>query len=189
MGQTYAFEPGECWHPAGEATMYRLIGSSATYDPCQAWPGVGRFDVDGIPTLYMSRSAEGAVAEYYRRHPEFLAFQGRLKHRLFRLGFTGEGDGLDVRSTDRAERVGVSYERLRSSDKRRDDRFRECHDLARAVVASSGRCIEYPSAAYDGAENVVALGSFGWHAAVEQQIALPPIEPALVRALPPGADP
>jgi hypothetical protein len=134
---TYNVAGGD-WDPLGNATMYRWIPPRAEYEPNAPWPGNGRFDSDSTPTLYLSSSAEGALAEYYRRHPEFLEFQDRLKVRLFEIEFTGGGEGLDVSTEDRTEEIGFPWERLRSSDARRVDRYRECQLLARDVLDELG---------------------------------------------------
>lgn len=186
----FQFEDSDVWHPVGETTLYRLVPADAEYDPASEWPGDGRFDLPGVPTLYMSRSPEGAAAEYFRRHPELLNFKGRLKLRLFLIRFNGLHDGADVHDERRAANVGVDIARLRSSDLRRRDRHKECRELAVAVDQRSGVSIEYPSAAYDGVSNVVALRSQGpWTARSDGELELPELEPDRLRPLPLGAEP
>jgi RES domain-containing protein len=189
MAAAYTLEGDEVWHSVGAVTLYRLLPNDAPYNADGAWPGDGRFDVNGIPTLYLSRSPEGAVAEYLRRHPEFLAFQGRLKHRLFEVQFLGADHGADVRTEGQADKVGFPFDRLRSSDLLRADRFGECRVLATAVIDKPGHSIEYPSAAYEGVENVVALTNAGWTSSVEDELDLPIVQALLVRVLPSGAEP
>jgi hypothetical protein len=115
-----------------------------------------------------------------------------LKVRLFEIEVTAEGDGLDVSSEARADAVGFPWERLRSSDVRRADRYRECRVLAGDVVDEHGVSIRYQSVAYQGTENVVIFGVRGarWAVRLKQQVdVLPFVDPASVLALPAGADP
>ncbi len=179
------------WGPAGSLTLYRWIPATATYGVIAPWPGNGRFDC-GSATLYLCHSPEGAMAEYFRRHPELLAYQHRFKARLFRISFTGIHDGLDVSSEANALLVGIAWDRLRSSDLRRPKRHQECQALATEVVNDGGVTISYPSAAYENVTSVVTFGDGGlphWTLDSEVEITHPHVDPAQVRVLPVGADP
>ncbi len=190
MATSFDFSSAETWHPVGDVVVYRLLPPRVPYSPEEAWPTTtGRFDLDGVPTLYLSRTAHGAVAEYLRRHPEFLRFQGRLKHELFQITFRGVNDGSDVTTEERAEAVGIAYARLRSSDAKNAVRYAECRALAQAIRDNGGCSIESPSAALEGTLNVVGLGDAGWSAVVDDQIPLPNVDPTLVRPLPSGHEP
>lgn len=179
----------DAWRPAGQRTLYRWIPPGVAYGVVAPWPGSGRFDC-GAPTLYFSESGEGALAEYYRRHPELLPLQQRIKLQLYRIDFDGVGEGLDVAAVERAEAVGVPWDRLRSSDARAVKRYKETHELAEQVVAEGGCSIAYPSAAYDDETNVVTFGYHGdgWTTEMSVEVAHPFVEPDAVRVLPSGAD-
>ena len=60
-----------------------------------------------------------------------------------------------------------------------------------AVVNDQGCTIIYPSAAYDGATNLVSLGEpgEGWIAVPIGEISRPLVDGSMVRFLPEGADP
>lgn len=186
----YDLTAGDAWAPAGDRTLYRFVLPDRTYGPVAPWPGHGRFDC-GPPTLYFSHSASGALAEYYRRHPELLRFQEGVKLRLYEVGFSGESHGLDVSEPTKAEDVGIPWERLRSSDRRTADRFRQCQQLGAEVVDAGGCSILFPSAAYDDEVNLVSFGDMGagWTADEPLEVDRPLVEPTRVRPLPAGAEP
>ena len=165
-------------------SAYRCVRGDAP------WSGGGRFDC-GPPTVYLSRTSQGALAEYFRRHPELLPYQERFNGVLFELNFDGIHDGLGVHTEDKAQRVGIPWDRLRSSDLRRHKRYQECQALASEVVDEGGHTIIYPSAAHEGVTNVVTFGDGGehWTLTSQGEIERPYLDPSMVRALPLGADP
>lgn len=182
---------GRAWAILGDATVYRFVPPTAPYSAASPWVTTdGRFDDGVTPTLYLSFSPEGAIAEFYRRHSELLAFQGRLKVQLFRVNLSARSHGLDVSTQELADEVGVPFERLRSSDLKRNPRYHECRQLSKAVHSKGGISVHYPSAAYEATNNVVAFGAPGisWEAYVDDEVPVPVLEPALVRVLPVGAD-
>ena len=80
-------------------------------------------------TLYVSESAVGATAEFYRRNPEFLDNQPPLaKLSVFQLDLELMTRTLDVRSPGNATTVGINFDRLRSSEARPARRYRECQN-------------------------------------------------------------
>lgn len=110
------------------------------------WYGGGRFGTGSYKTLYVASSARGAMAEFFRRHPEFLDLQEDLMIRLFKLDLRVEGECLDVRTEDAARAVGIEPSRLTSSDPDEDVRYRECRELAGIMLERDGTGITYPSA-------------------------------------------
>lgn len=187
----YAVEHPDAWLQADISPVYRVVPAFRTYDPDSPWPGSGRFDDGNRETLYLALSAEGAVAEFYRRHPELLWMHPRTGIELFELTLVLEHEGLDVRTEPQSNAVGFPHERLTSSDMRADDRYAECRVLADDVDDATGVFIAYPSAAYDQAENVVTLGLSGsgrWVASGATQLPLVAIDSGRLNPLPPGAD-
>lgn len=145
----------------------------------------GRFDNGVRLTLYVSESPEGAMAEYLRRHPEFLDGQGNLAIRLFEVQIAIDST-LDVRTVSHASIVGIPFERLRSSDRDEATRYHECRLLA-DEVEPRGVSIGYPSAALrDRASNFVVFGPESpgtWVVSDVAEIDLPYVEPTLVSVL------
>ena len=146
------------------------------------WRGDGRFDNGVRYTLYLAHSAEGATAEFFRRHPEFLAMQEKVRIQLFKLTMVIPGASLNVRTEDAANRAGVLYKRLQSNDEDQALRFEECRALADDVESIGGEGIAYPSAAYDGTWNLVAFGEAAYATAIES-IPRPTVDPTRVQAM------
>jgi len=178
------------WGTENSTEAYRWIPPTADYEPISPWLGNGRFDDGRTPTLYVGLTAEGALAEYFRRHPELTQFQSRLKLRLFRIRISAVREGLDVSVERLAAAVGIAWERLTSSDISRKRRYRRCQELAVAVIDDNGISIRCPSAAYERSTCLVLFGenTDDWTAEVDSEIELPLIDPDLVRPLPQGAD-
>lgn len=130
----------------------------ADYPADSPWPtSTGRFDDGERPTLYVSSSPEGAVAEFLRRHPELVGLQEALRLRVFAFDLTVQIPGCDVRSESQASAVGFPYERLSSSESDPETRYAECRELVRDVESESGVGVAYPSAAHRKAENFVVF--------------------------------
>jgi hypothetical protein len=101
----FALDDPVVWHPAGKCVLYRWIPDTADYGVIDGWRGRGRFDC-GPPTLYFSFAAAGALAEWYRRHPEMLPYQN-IKGTLSEVELNGSGEGLNVSTQNNAATVGV----------------------------------------------------------------------------------
>lgn len=175
------------WLVFGVNAVYRFLDSTATYAPDAAWPTTGgRFD-DGLrATLYVSLSAEAAVAEFYRRHPELLEFQERIRLRTFRFQLSCLTEGCDVRTEHQASAVGIALTRLTSSDARPGDRYRECRELADAVDDAGGIGVFFPSAALVDSQNIVVFDSGatnGWSSQSLSQIPTPIVDASQVRGI------
>ena len=175
----------DVWRPLGSTTVYRWIPPSADYSASDTWSGSGRFDIDDIPTLYLSFTPEGAVAEYLRRHPKLMAIQSYLKINLFEVHITSESDGLKVSDESLAEMVGIGWDRLKSSDSDGRKRYHECRQLAREVVSATGVSIEYPSAALEEGINVVLfeVDRGSWIAIQGTRVPVPWVKPERVTPL------
>lgn len=175
----------DVWRPLGSTATYRWLPPEAGYSASEAWPGRGRFDTGTIPTLYVSFTPEGAIAEYLRRHPKLMAIQSDLKIDLFEVYIFSESDGLNVSDEALAETVGIEWDRLRSSDRDELKRYQECRQLAREVIAATGVSIEHPSAALEGGINVVLFQIDGssWTAVARSRVPVPWVEPERVTPL------
>ena len=175
----------DVWRPLGSTIAYRWLPPEAGYSASEAWPSSGRFDTGTIPTLYVSFTPEGAIAEYLRRHPKLMVIQSDLKINLFEVQIFSEYDGLNVSDEFLAETVGIGWDRLRSSDRYELERYQECRQLAREVIAATGVSIEYPSAALEDAINVVLFRVDGsaWTAVEGIRIPVPWVEPERVTPL------
>ncbi len=187
----FNFGISEVWYVAGVKDVYRWLPPDVAYSPIEPWSGAGRFDNAETLTLYVGLTPSAALAEYFRRNPKLLQFQKGLKIRLFQIQISTFREGADVSNKHLAEVVGIEWEKLRSSDLRKSERYQRCRELAETVLEAGGISIRYPSAALDSGVNVVLFGSDSgsWFAKVCAEIALPWIEPSMVRALPPGAEP
>ena len=173
------------WRSLGSTVAYRWVPQDAVYSAGEAWPGNNRFDDRATPTLYLSLTPEGAVAEYLRWHPKFIFDQQELKLDLFEMQIIARSDGLDVSEESAANAVGIRWDRLKSSDPDRAVRYRECQQLARKVIGEMGISIKYPSAALEGSQNVVLfqIGTGSWTVHQGDRIEVPWIEPELVTPL------
>jgi hypothetical protein len=170
---------------------YRWIPRSAVYGPHTEHVGVsGRFDNGLRLTFYVASTPEGALAEYLRRNPEYLNDQDILDIRVFELKFDVVVSALDLSTHEKSSRVGIQFERLRSSDLDEHARYAECRLLADEVEAR-GVGILYPSAALrDRATNLACLGpqsSVAWRISTYEEVALPRVDPSLVTPLQPNS--
>ena len=168
--------------------VFRCIAGDGTRSPIEpsASPH-GRFNDGRRLVLYTASSADGACAEYFRRRPELLPLQARVKLRVVQVSVSA-GSVLNVTTADRAEAAGIAAERLVSSDADEDKRYRECRELADRVDAAGGNGIQHLNAALrDGKTwNAALFGtrSDGWevHGDVTD-VATPTIDAASVHAL------
>ncbi len=177
----------EVWCPPTDGAEYRYLAEGATYAPDSPWNGgAGRFDNGRRYTLYLANTPEGAVAEFLRRHPEFLGLQDVLRIRVFRVGATTLRRCRDVRDDAKAAASGITIERLTSNDADEARRYRECRELA--ARSEDGAGITYPSAARQvaGSWCVVLFGEEGdrWSSAGWVEVARPHVNPAEVTPLP-----
>jgi len=173
------------WAP-GNLRLFKWVDAAAAYDPASSYPSEGRFGDGSFPTLYLAESAEGAMAEFFRRHVELLALQDDLRIRLFEIEVNVTGDCLDVRSTTGQWAVGISRERLTSSDADEGVRYAECRQLAHDTLGAGGRGIGYPSAGASWETwNLVVFGDDGdgWTAISRAEVACPRLAASDVRAL------
>lgn len=172
------------WEPGA---VFRFLPADAAYEAWEPWPtSEGRFDDGNRATLYLSRSREGAVAEFYRKHPELLHLQHKVKHRLFRMDLEAHSQGLAVETAGKADVVGIPYERLTSSDSDPGTRYRECRRLAADVDNEGGIGISYPAAAYPGVTHVVAFHSPGperWEVTQPAPVEVPTVDPPRVNVV------
>lgn len=135
------------WRALGETSQFRYLSAGASYSPADAYPGAGRFDNGTRRTLYVSSTAQGAVSEFYRRHPELLNMQDSVVLQLFEVTLEVVAQVLDVNDDDDATAEGIHPGRLVSSDPDPDDRYGQCRALADRVELAAGCGIRYPSAA------------------------------------------
>jgi hypothetical protein len=128
------------------------------------------------------------MAEYFRRHPELLQFQvSGLRLRVFGIILVVRGAVLDLRNNASAAAVGISPDRLHSSDADEDVRYRECRELAVAAIAGNRCGIAYPSAAAAWATwNLVVFGDpdpATWESLSITPVVPPVLAPSQVNAL------
>jgi hypothetical protein len=170
---------------ADHLLCYRFIPSSAAYSPTTSYPGLGRFDNGTRLTLYVSSNAEGAVAEYFRRHPELLPLQDAVALRVFEMELTSHSRLLDVRTGGGATAAGITLERLISSDANESSRYKECRALAgRAESRYPG--ITWHSAAYSDSVYCVVLFGMNrdrWDLDIVTEIPKPTIDVARVQVI------
>lgn len=148
------------WEHLGRFACYRSLPAGALYAPKTSWAtDSGRFD-DGVrATLYVSTTAEGAVAEFFRPRAHLLLIRDVVKLRLYKLDMQVAGRVMAVISGPDAVAAGIEPERLTSNDADETTRYRECRALADRVEADGGVGIRFPGAAHvDHPPNVVVFG-------------------------------
>lgn len=134
------------WRPERQL-LYKWLDATASYSPGSPWYSPGRFGSGEYKTLYLAYSAQGAMAEYFRRHPEFLDFQDDLLIELFEITLDAPCECLDVRDSAKAVLIGIGFDRLLSSEPDDIARYAECRALGKDAV-NFGLCgLAYPSAA------------------------------------------
>ena len=147
------------WWVPGPVRLYKWMPNAANYSPDSPWWSRGRFGDRTHKTLYLAESAAAAVAEFLRRHPEFIDLQAHLTIGIYEIVLSIEGNCLDVRADQDAEACGINRARLVSSEEDEGVRYAECRLLAEAVIESEGVGIAYPSAAASwGQWNLVLFG-------------------------------
>jgi hypothetical protein len=164
---------------------YRFIPASAVYSPTSGHPGSGRFDNGTRLTLYVSSDAEGAAAEFFRRHPELLPLQGAVSLRVFEMELTTHTPLLDVRTEAGATAAGTTLERMTSSDADEAVRYGECRTLADRVDARFPG-IAWPSAAYSDSIYCVVLFGMNrdrWYLDMVSEIAKPLVDVTRVQVI------
>ncbi len=135
------------WLVPGIALFYKWMPANSNYPPASPWNSPGRFGDTTHKTLYLAESSEGAIAEYLRRHPEFLDLQDFLVIQIFEIEISVNQICLDVRTESDAISCGISMARLTSSEANEVVRYAECRILAKTVINDGGVGIYYPSAA------------------------------------------
>lgn len=176
---------GPYWYP-GVVTVFKWLYDDAPYPPDSPWTTNGRFGDGSGKMIYFAESALGAMAEFFRRHPEFLGFQRELKVVVFELEIDIRLQSLDVRTDLGQITVGISLERLTSSDADEAVRYLECQTLATLVALEQMSGIAYPSAALKRANawNLVLFGDpnpMTWKSNSHTKIKRPSIISADVR--------
>lgn len=179
----------ELWKTPGRGRYFRYLAEDVVRRPDSPWHGEGRFDNGIRYTLYLAETPEGAAAEYYRRHPEFLGLQDYVKIRVYQLDMELPEPHLDVRTRPLAVRAEIDFERLVSNDADPNLRFKECRELADDVELTAGFGLAYPSAARQHESNLVTFGeaSAHWSTYGIDEVARPVVDPASVQVLPPEA--
>jgi hypothetical protein len=146
------------WQPPPGA-LYKWLDNAATHAPDSPWFTFGRFGEGRYKTLYLAESARGAVAEYLRRHPEFLDLQDDLDITIYAIDAVVPCDCLDVRQVSSSTTIGFPHARLGSSDDDEAVRYSECRALGADAVAAGLCGLAYLSAAATWATwNLVLFG-------------------------------
>ena len=147
------------WWIPSSVQLYKWMPADANYSADSPWSSMGRFGDGRHKTLYLAESPAAAVAEFLRRHPEFMDLQSSLAISIYEIDINVEGECLDVRTDENADACGVGRARLTSSDEDENVRYVECRLLAEAVITCGGVGIAYPSAAaLWGQWNLVLFG-------------------------------
>ncbi|MFE4950531.1 RES family NAD+ phosphorylase [Leifsonia sp. NPDC056665] len=175
------------WRP-GSIALFRWTPAAAEYAPELPWTSIGRFGDGSFKAIYFAETAKGAVAEFLRRHPEFFSLQDHLRIRLFEVDLNIPGECLDVRHEQAQADVGISLDRLTSSDVDEHERYMACWDLAHATWAWGSTGIAYPSAAANWADawNLALFGDPStetWHPLNVSEIDPPQLAVDEVRVL------
>ena len=175
--------------PAGSVLGYKWQPNDAAYLPCSPYPGRGRVGCGTFGSVYVANSGRGAMAEFFRRHPELLALQDDVDVVLHELDLETHVDALDLRTEPSQQSVGITIERLNSSDADEDARYAECRQLASEVIAEELVGILFPSAAanWPDAWNVVLFGlqsGATWECNGHRQVPTPRVSVAECHALP-----
>lgn len=176
----------DTWQPLGSCKTYRWISRGANYRADEPWPGSsGRFDDAQTPSLYLSFTPEGAVAEFLRWNYKLIPNRHKLILEIYEVFVTSKQNGLDVSTRGLADAVHIRWDRLRSSDHDEQVRYRECRQLSEEVIKASGVSIKYPSAALEETHNVVLFQTrtSTWTAKQGDQVSVPPIDPERVTPL------
>lgn len=176
-------------HNRGSMSVFKWQPNDATYEPCSPYPSVSRFGDGTHKTVYFAESMKGAMAEFFRRSPELLDFQDDLAIVLYQLEVEIVGDCLDLRGKPSRSAVGITLERLTSSETDETVRYQECRELAADVVREALVGVVYPSAAatWNDAWNLVLLGdqsSRTWECKGHSQVPPPHLAAGEVSSLP-----
>lgn len=134
------------WTPR-RLRLYRWLDAGKTYDPASPWSTLARFGDGSYLTIYLAESADGAMAEFFRRRPTWLELQDNLAISLFQIEIDVLVPCLDVRDAAGQAAAGITRERLTSSEAEESVRYLECRALAHDARAASLQGIGYPSAA------------------------------------------
>ena len=165
----YSLTNPELWRCPERTQFYRTISSDASYNPDEPFESTeGRFSNGIRATLYLSETPEGAIAEWLRRHPEFISMQHSLRVSLNMVEIVFSSTALDIRTSEQAKMAAFPFDRLRSSESDPKIRYKECRVLATDVENVNGSIgILYPSAALKNSNtwNIVLFGkvSDNWH--------------------------
>ena len=176
----------DCLEALGDVIGYRYLHAEATYPPDDPYPSKSRFGDGSLWTLYLAETPTGAVAEFLRRHPEFLMLQEDLRIRVYEISLTVTCEVLDLLAGACQRIAGVEQRDLVSSDPDEDTRYERCRDLAKKF---STRCcgFRYPSASLHSHRwNLVLFGLQDpdqWICSAVRLVGRPWVAPAEVRAI------
>lgn len=167
---------------------YKWMPSGRQYLPCSPYPSVSRFGDGTLATVYVAATDRGAMAEFFRLHPELLALQDELAIRLFELDLDVAGPVLDLMSDATRHAVEISVDELRSADRDCAVRWRECQRIGAYAVEHRFTAIRYPSASatWADAENMVLFGQQAanwWECLEHREVPQPGVEPDEVNGL------
>jgi hypothetical protein len=165
------------------------MDNAATHEPDSPWYTMGRFGDGSHKTLYLAESPRSAVAEFLRRHPEFMDLQEDLDISIYEIQTEVVCDCLDVRTEPAATSVGMPYDRLTSSEADEETRYMECRELGAQALQAAFCGIGYPAAgATWDTWNLVLLGDANehgrWRVSGAHVVDRPSLEAADVRVLP-----
>ena len=179
--------PPESAVPPQSMGAFRWIDAITRFVPSFTHKGRGRFGDGTRYVAYFAESAAGAVAEFLRRHPEFLYQQENLNIRVYKVDLSVPGTLLDVRTEALAAAAGVRVERLTSSEQDEQARFQECWALAARADEALFVGILYQSAAARWtAWNVALFGKSSeatWRVLDAREVDVPQVHRDLVRPL------
>lgn len=137
----------------------------------------------------MAETDRGAMAEFFRRSPDLLDFQDELAIALYELDLEVADECLDTRTSALQAVVGITHERLTSSDSDENIRYADCRNLSLEAVSAGLVGIYYPSAAatWPTAFNLVLFGhqsSASWQCLAHREVDRPRMTSADVNPLP-----
>lgn len=171
-------------------TLYRWVPHLYIESPINSSTGFSRFNNGTQQTVYLADSAQGAIAEYYRAHPEFLEKQDKVQFALFELEFSVDHHSVDIRQRFAQDLVKLTFADLFSSDFDKSVRYLKCQDFSLEVSANGFSGILYPSASanWGGAWNLVLYGespSPNWRCINFSEVAKPHITSSDIRFISP----
>ena len=86
----------DCWLVLGTVSYFRWLPAGVPYGPGSPWSSPSRFNDGSLLTLYLASTADGAVSEFLRRHPEFLVNEARVLRQNFEMRLDNLSAALTV---------------------------------------------------------------------------------------------